>query len=32
MTKFDDTEDVELIEDEGETADEFAEGRVRRVV
>ena len=31
MTKLDDTEDVELIEDEGETVDEFAEGRVRRV-
>lgn len=28
MTKLDDTEDVELIKDEGETVDEFAEGRL----
>jgi len=31
MTKLDDTENVELIEDGGETVDEFAEGTVRRV-
>lgn len=27
MTKLDDTEDVELIEDEGETVDEFVVGK-----
>jgi hypothetical protein len=27
MTKLDDTEDVELIEDEGETVDEFVIGK-----